>query len=161
MISIRKATRRDYSGLVKIMNDSADKKELEGFVPPKNETRKFLLQLRQHSKLAGHGVFVAEINQKPVGFIYFIQEKHNFSIEEVDVAKKHQGQGIGRALVERVEKLAKHKGANYSVTGTAIDSRGTPWKAYWFWTHMGYTDTGGRTDSGYEFKYCKLLKKLQ
>jgi GNAT superfamily N-acetyltransferase len=143
------------------MNDSADKRELEGFVPPRNETRKFMLQLRQHSKLMGHGVFVAEIDQKPVGFVYFIQGEDDFSIEEVDVARKHQGHGIGRALVERVEKLAKHKGVNYLVTGTAINIQGTPWKAYGFWARMGYTDTGERTDSKYGFKYCKLVKKLR
>lgn len=161
MVSIRRATQEDYSGLVKIMNDSADTEELKGFVPPRNVTREFLIQLRQHSKFRGHTVFVAEINEKPVGFVYFIQEKDSFTIEEVDVAKEHQGQGIGKALVEKVEVLARDRGADYLVTGTAIDSQGKPWKAYGFWIHMGYTDTGERIDSGYEFKYCRLVKKLR
>jgi len=143
------------------MDDSADEEELRGFVPSRNVTRKFLVQLRRHYKLGGHTVFVVEIDQKPVGFIYFIQEKDSFTIEEVDVAKKHQGQGIGKALVKKVETLAKGKGANYLTTGTTINGQGKPWKAYGFWTHMGYTDTGERTDSGYEFNYCKLVKKLR
>lgn len=161
MIAIREATRKDYSKLIEIMNNSADGEELKGFVPPTSETRKFLMQLGQQLGLAGHGVLVAEMDQKPVGFVFFTQKKDNFAIEELDIAKKHQGQGIGRALVKAVEKLAKDRGAISLTTGTAVNSEGTPWKAYGFWRHMGYMDTGERTDSGYGFKYCRFVKKLE
>jgi ribosomal protein S18 acetylase RimI-like enzyme len=161
MIAIREATERDYLKLVEIMSKSADKEELNGFVPPTSETRKFLMRLRQQLGLAGHRVFVAEVGQKPVGFLYFTKKKDNFAIEELDVAKKHQGRGIGRALVKAVEKLAKEKGAISLTAGTAINSEGLPWKAYGFWIRMGYTDTGEITDSGYGFKYCRLVKKLE
>lgn len=57
--------------------------------------------------------------------------------------------------------MAKDKGVIYMTTGTAINSEGRPWKAYGFWTRMGYADTGERKDSGYGFKYCKFVKKLQ
>jgi hypothetical protein len=60
-----------------------------------------------------------------------------------------------------VEELAKYKGVAYLTTGTAVSSEGKPWKAYEFWMHMGYTDTGERIDSGYGFKYCTFVKRLQ
>jgi len=143
------------------MSKSAGVKELKGFVPPARETRKFLTKFGQQLKVAGHQVFVAEINQKPVGFIYLIHEKNFVAIEEVDVMKRYQGRGIGKALVERAERMAKNKGAKYVATGTAINSEGKPWKAYGFWMHLGYKDAGERTVTAYGFKYCKLVKKLQ
>lgn len=161
MITIRQASRKDYSKLVEIMNSSASAEELKGFVPPRSATRKFLLQLRQHFKLAGHKILVAEVNRNPVGFVYFIQEKDHFVVEELDVERNHQRRGIGRALVESVERLAKDKGVICMTTGTAINSEGRPWEAYGFWIRMGYADTGERKDSGYGFKYCKFVKKLQ
>jgi GNAT superfamily N-acetyltransferase len=101
------------------------------------------------------------MNKKAVGFIYFVHEKDCMAIEEVDVVKQYQGRGIGRALVERAERSAKNKGVKCLTTGTAINSEGKPWKAYGFWIHLGYADAGERTDTGYGFKYCKLVKKLQ
>ena len=161
VIPVREATKRDFSRLVKIMSKSADKRELKGFVPPASETRKFLSKLRKQLGVAGHKVFVAEMNQEPVGFIYLTHEKDCVVIEEVDVAKKYQRLGIGKALVKRAERLARDKGVKYLTTGTAINSEGEPWKAYGFWMRMGYVDAGERTDTGYGFKYCKLVKKLQ
>jgi ribosomal protein S18 acetylase RimI-like enzyme len=160
-IVIRKATKRDFSKLVEIFNESAGKGELEGFVPPTSETEKFLVQLRQKLEFGDQEVLVADVNQKSVGFIYFIQEKDHFAIEEIDVAKQHQGRGIGKALVNSVEDLARNKGTKCLTTGTAINSEGEPWKAYGFWLHLGYVDTGERTQPEYGFKYCKLVKKLQ
>ena len=161
MIVIREATRRDFLKLVEIMTKSAGKEELKGFAPPTSETQEFLIKLGQQFEVPGHQVFVAEMNKKPVGFIYFVHEKDCIAIEEVDVVKQYQRRGIGKALVKRTERLAKNKGAKYLTTGTAINTEGKPWKAYGFWIHMGYADAGERTDTGYGFKYCKLVKKLQ
>lgn len=161
VVVVREATKRDFSRLVEIMGRSADKGELKGFVPPASETRKFLTELRKQLEVSGHQVFVAEMNQELVGFIYFIHERDCVVIEEVDIVKQYQGRGIGKALVKRVERLAKDKGVKYLTTGTAINSEGKPWKGYGFWMRMGYADAGERTETGYGFKYCKLVKKLQ
>jgi ribosomal protein S18 acetylase RimI-like enzyme len=98
------------------------------------------------------------MNKKPVGFIYFVQEKDAMAIGEVDVVKQYQGRGIGKALVERAERLAEKKGVRYLTMGTAVNSDGKPWKAYGFWISMGYEDTEERTDTEYGFKCCKLVK---
>jgi predicted N-acetyltransferase YhbS len=161
MLVIREATKRDFSKLVEIMNKSAGEDELTGFVPPASETIKFLVQLRRQLGPAKHGVLVAEVNHEPVGFVYFVRKKGFFRVEELDVVKRWQRQGIGKALVKRVEELAEREGVNCLTAGTAISSEGKPWGAYGFWLRMGYLDTGERTDSGWGFKYCKLVKKLR
>lgn len=160
MIAIRKAVKKDYPKLIEIMNNSADREELKGFVPPEEVTQRFLIQLKRQLELVESGVLVAEINREPVGFVLFNREDDWFEIEEIDVAKEYQGQGIGKALLNKIERLARDKGVTSLVTGTSVNSEGKPWKAYGFWIRMGYKDTGERRDSGYGFKYCKLVKRL-
>ena len=160
MIIIRKAVKKDYPKLIEIMNKSADREELKGFVPPEDVTQRFLIRLKRQLELVGNGILVAEINQEPVGFVFFTKEGDCFEIEEIDVVKEYQEQGIGKALVNIVERLARAKGVTSLVTGTSINSEGKPWKTYGFWIRMGYKDTGERKDSGYGFKYCKLVKRL-
>jgi len=153
--------KKDYLNLIEIMNRAVDREEIEGFVPPDNVTRKFLVQLKQQLELEEHGVLIAEINQKPVRFVSSIQKDDWFEIEEIDVVKEYQRQGVGKALVNVAERLARDKGITSMVTGTSISSEGKPWKAYGFWIRMGYKDTGERTDSGYCFTYCRFVKRLQ
>lgn len=160
MITIRKAVKKDYPKLVEIMNKAADREELIGFVPPEDVTRNFLIRLKHELRLVHHGIFVAETNRKPVGFVFFIQKGDSFEIEEIDVVKEYQRKGIGKALVHIVERLARDRGVNSMITGTSISGEGKPWKAYGFWIHMGYEDAGERIDSGHGFKYCTLVKRL-
>ena len=160
MIVIRRAAKRDYPEILKIMNGAADDEELEGFVPPPEITQKFLVRLESELELPEHGVLVAEWNQKPVGFVFFTQENRCLEIEEIDVLRAHQRKGVGKALVNEVERITRDRKMVLLKTGTLINIEGTPWKAYGFWMRMGFQDTGERTDSGYGFKYSKLIKTL-
>ena len=160
MIIIRKAAKRDYPTILKILDGSTNSKELEGFVPPAEITQKFLTKLKSQLELTENGVLVAEQNLKPMGFVFFIQENDCLEIEEIDVLKEYQKKGVGEALVNEVEKIARDRNIASLKTGTSINAEGTPWKAYGFWTKMGFQDTGERTDSGYGFKYCKLERSL-
>jgi GNAT superfamily N-acetyltransferase len=105
-------------------------------------------------------VFVAVSEGKVVGFIVFSMKQCDDNIDNIVVAKKEQGKGVGRALVEHIEDLAKSRGMDVVTTGTTENARGVPWKAYGFWKKMGYEDTGKRLASGYDFKVIPLVKKL-
>jgi GNAT superfamily N-acetyltransferase len=161
ILTIRKATEKDHPRLVEIMDESADREELKGFTPPKHVTRKFLAKLKRQLRFAEHGVFIAETHQKPVGFVFLIQKHDCFEIEELDVVKEHQKQGIGKSLVNFAERFAREKGATSILTGTAVNSEGKLWKAHGFWVHMGYRDTGKRTDSEHGLEYSKLVKRFK
>jgi ribosomal protein S18 acetylase RimI-like enzyme len=95
-----------------------------------------------------------------VGFVFFIQGNDCLEIEEIDVLADYQKRGVGKALVNEVERIAKDRKIALLKTGTSINNKGIPWRAYGFWLRMGFTDTGERTDSGYGFSYCKFVKRL-
>ena len=105
-------------------------------------------------------VFVAVSDGKVIGFIVFNMNSCDDNIDNVVVAKKEQGKGVGRALVEYIEDLAKSRGMNAIKTDTTENAMGVPWKAYGFWKKMGYEDTGKRLPSDYDFKVIPLVKKL-
>jgi GNAT superfamily N-acetyltransferase len=109
----------------------------------------------------GFEVFVAEEKGKMVGFIVFKIEHDCGYIDNIVVVKEEQGKGVGGALVEYVECIAKSKGCCLMKTDTTENAYGVPWKAYGFWTRMGYEDTGERLRTDYNFKEIPLIKKLK
>jgi ribosomal protein S18 acetylase RimI-like enzyme len=159
-MAIREATKRDYPEILKIMNGAVSSKELKGFVPPPEITKKFLNNLKSQLELKEHGVLIADLSTESVGFVFFIQENDCLEIEEIDVLADYQKRGIGRALVNKVERIAKDRKVAFLKTGTSINNKGIPWRAYEFWLRMGFKDTGERWDSGYGFSYCKFIKRL-
>ncbi len=108
----------------------------------------------------GFEVFLAEREGRVVGFIVYAMESRDDNIDNVVVAKDEQGRGVGRALVEYVERLARSRGYGEIRTDTTENAEGVPWKAYGFWRRMGYEDTGERTATGYGFRDIHLVKKL-
>ena len=113
-----------------------------------------------HRLKDGLEVFVADYKSKIIGFIVYNMEDCDDNIDNLVVAKKEQGKGIGRALVEYVEGLAKSRGFDVITTDTTENTNGVPWKAYGFWKKMGYLDTGERRPTNYDFKEIPFIKKL-
>ena len=163
---IRKADESDFPKLVEILQASASIEELEGFVSPKAlESRskgisaKFLSELRSQLQRKEHGVIVAEKDEKSVGFAYFRFQRDYIGIEEMDVRKEYQQKGVGKSLLRYIEQIAREKGVSRLKTGTSVNREGKPWKAYGFWIHMGFSDTGKRTESE-GIEYVELIKPL-
>jgi len=165
MVFVREAELSDFPRITEIIQTSASKEELKGFVPPRALERrvrgksKFLEELRKDLQRNEDGVIVAEKKGYLLGFVYCHYERGCIEIEEIDVRKECQQQGIGRTLVQYIEKIARERGCKYIKTGTSINEKGTPWKAYGFWIHMGFIDTGKRTESN-GLKYVELVKWL-
>jgi GNAT superfamily N-acetyltransferase len=95
-----------------------------------------------------------------MGFAYYRLKNDSVEIEEIDVRKECQGQGVGRALVQHIESIAKERGSKRLVTGTSINMEGKPWKAYGFWVHVGFIDAGERIEGLHGLKYVKFVKQL-
>jgi ribosomal protein S18 acetylase RimI-like enzyme len=162
-LAVRPASISDIQSIVEVRSRAITNKELSGFsvlgssiyYSKLTEMWNIGNRLKDDSE-----VFVAVSEGKIIGFIIFSMKQCDDKIDNIVVAKKEQGKGVGRALVEYIEDLAKSRGMYVITTDTTENAKGVPWKAYGFWKKMGYEDTGKRLASGYYFKIIPLVKKL-
>ncbi len=165
-LTIRPASITDVSSIVGVRLGALSKEELSGFSVPGDSLYSSTDMLRKAWRKGnilegGFEVFVAESEEKVIGFISYNMISGDDNIDNVIVAREQRGKGVGRALVEYVEKLAMSRGYDVMRTGTAENAVGVPWKAYCFWRRMGYEDIGERVPSGYSFRVIPLVKKLK
>jgi ribosomal protein S18 acetylase RimI-like enzyme len=160
MLAIRKANSTDFQTIIYISRESATEEELKDFVPPEGISPKFLEELAKELASPDNGVIIAEEGTVSVGFAYYRCKNNFIEIEEIDVIKECQGRGIGKALIQYIEKITKEKGTKCLVTGTSVNKYGKPWKAYDFWVHLGFIDTGERIQGLHGLKYVKFVKQL-
>jgi ribosomal protein S18 acetylase RimI-like enzyme len=164
-LAIRPATINDISSIVEVRLGAFTEEEVSGFIVPGKSLYASIERLRKNwdkeNLLKGDfEVFVAESEGKVVGFIVYNMKISDDNIENVVVAKEEQGKGVGKALVEYVESLAKSRGINVMRTDTTENADGDPWQSYGFWRKMGYEDTGERRATEYGFKIVPFVKKL-
>jgi len=160
---VRPASISDIPSIIEVRSGALTDQEIAGFSVPGSSLYYSKLmeiwdtgnRLKDDSE-----VFVAVSDGKVIGFIVFNMNNCDDNIDNVVVARKEQGKGVGRSLVEYVEDLAKSRGMDVITTDTTENAEGVPWKAYGFWRKMGYVDTGKRLPSGYDFKVIPLVKKL-
>ena len=161
---IRPASIRDVPSVVEIRLGALTQEEICEFGIPNNSFYSSPDKLRamwdrDNLLKDGFEVFVAEDKGRVVGFIVFSM-KGNDNIDNLIVVQEEQGRGVGRALVEFVEGLARSGGFDVIRTGTIENVNGVVWKAYGFWVRMGYEDSGERVVSEYGFNDIPLVKKL-
>ena len=162
---IHPASITDITLIVKLRVEALTDDELSGFVVPGDNLYKSVEKLqkmwnKENRLKDGLELFVAEFQENIVGFIVYNMESCDDNIDNLIVAREEQGKGIGRALVEYVEELAKSRGYDFIRTDTTENAKGVPWKSYGFWKKMGYKDTGERITSKYDFKNIPLVKGL-
>ena len=163
---IRPAVITDVSSIVEVRMRAFTEEEVSGFIVPGESLYASQEKLRkmwdkENLLKDSFEVFVAECETNVVGFIVCNMKSCDDNIDNVVVAKKEQGKGVGRALVEYVEALAKYRGYDVMRTDTTENAEGVPWKSYGFWKRMGYEDTGERVTTEHDFKVIPLLKKLK
>ncbi len=163
---IRPASITDVPSIVEVRSGAFSEQEAFGFIVPGESLYASTEKLRkmwdkENLLKDGLEVFVAECETKVVGFIVYNMKSPDDNIDNLIVAKEEQGKGIGRALVEFVEGLAKLRGYDVVKTDTTENAKGVPWKSYGFWRKMGYEDTGARVATEYGFRLILLLKKLK
>ena len=163
---IRPASVEDVSSIVEVRLGAFTEEEAAGFTIPGESPYVSIERLqkmwdKENLFRDGSEVFVAEREEKVVGFIVFNMRCSDDNIDNVVVAKEEQGKGIGKALVEYVERLAKSRGYNVMKIDTTENVEGVPWKAYGFWRKLGYEDSGERIPTEYGFKDIPLVKKLK
>ncbi len=163
---IRPALITDVSSIVEVRLGAFTEEEVSGFIVPRESLYTSIERLRKmwekdNLLKDGFEVFIAEHETKVVGFIVYNMKSPDDNIDNVVVAKEKQRKGVGKALVEYVEALAKSRGLNFIRTDTTENAKGVPWKSYGFWRKMGYEDTGERVETEYGFKVIPMVKKLK
>lgn len=165
-LAIRAATVKDIPSIVEVRQAALSEDEIRGFsayeFPSYYSDEELRKAWAEENKLKdGYEVFVAEEDGIMVGFIVFKLERDHGCIDNIVVARERQSKGIGRALVEYVEEIALSKDLYVMKTDTTENVIGVPWKAYGFWTRMGYEDTGERLPTKWDFKEIPLVKRLK
>ncbi len=163
---IRPASITDVPSIVEVRLGAFSEEEVSGFIVPGESLYASFEKLRKmwdRENLLKDGleVFVAECEAKVVGFIVYNMKSPDDNIDNLVVAKEEQGKGVGRALVEYIETLAKSRGFEVLRTDTTENAMGVPWKSYGFWKRMGYEDTGERVATEYSFRLIPLQKRLK
>ena len=86
--------------------------------------------------LAAGTLWVVEIGGRPVAFLAALAHGERLHIDEVDVLRDYQGQGIGRRLLAHVITWAKAEGFT---TMSLTTFRNIPWNAP-FYESVGFRD---------------------
>ena len=164
-IAIREATADDIPAIVGVRRAAFTDEEVRGFTPPEHSMFYSPRELRRawdkDDRLKnGWKVAVAQKSREIVGFIVFGMKGDFGFIDNLNVTKQQEGKGVGRALVNYVEDVAKAAGCNVMETDTTENAEGVPWKSYGFWTKMGYEDTGERLPTEWDFKEIRFVKNL-
>jgi aminoglycoside 6'-N-acetyltransferase I len=130
-MKIRKATKKDFESIAKLINKEYLKLPYNEPWEKKNAVR----TLVYFSKIGS--IHVLANNKEIIGFIIFRIENYNdrdaIMIEELIIDSDFQGKGFGRKLVRFVEDYAKHKKIKKV---WLIASRDAP--AYNFYEKIGY-----------------------
>jgi GNAT superfamily N-acetyltransferase len=164
-IAIREARREDMPSIADTCRASTNEEEVIGFTVPEWGTFRDIKKLREIWTTGNrlnddYEVIVSERGGQIVGFIVFKREQEFLYIDQMNVRKSEQKQGIGRALVEYVERLAIENGLARVETDTTENADGVPWNSYDFWLKMGFIDTGERLKTKWDLKTIPFVKWL-
>jgi GNAT superfamily N-acetyltransferase len=117
------------------------------------------------NEVEGELAYVYEQVGKVVAFVVIRVEPDAIELDNIDVAKDFQGKGIGEALVRFVEDLARDLSKKYVTLDTSRNQEtGKPWRSYWFWLRMGYSEDGemqsdlGRQCGFTEIRFRKSIR---
>ncbi len=89
---------------------------------------------------------VAEVDQEVAGFVVFYDRDDHVHLENVAVSPHHQGKGIGRALVEFVERDARARGSAAVELYTNVKMTGN----LSLYPALGYAEIGRWSEDGFD-----------
>jgi GNAT superfamily N-acetyltransferase len=165
---IRLATRYDIPQIVRIDQTTVSDDELVGYGPPVDK-RVFADEDRLRAVWVGNSVggllvYVFEEEGSILGFTLIRVDPDAVELDDIIVAAEHQRKGIGTAMVEFVESLARDLRKGYITLGTTRNANtGIPWNSYSFWLRRGYVvEDEIETEEGrtYGFTEIRFRKRV-
>ncbi|HEC76849.1 MAG TPA: GNAT family N-acetyltransferase [Thermoplasmatales archaeon] len=150
---IRKAKIDDLKAFVEVYKSAYQKMQEYAYTKEKDIKHYFKWLLKRDA----NGFFVAEVEEKPVGFIACDAYWHNFfdesmgEIHEIVVEKGYTGKGIGKKLIEVAEEYLKGRG--YKKIGLWVGEKNHEAKK--FYEKLGYKE-------GEKFgKWIRMIKSIE
>jgi len=144
-IRVRKATREDIPGIVRVSNTSILPNEDEGFgggtSSPFHEVSRLEAVWNKPNIVRGEEVLVGEMGGRIVGCVTIQDRGAELELVNIDVPLELQGRGIGTLLVRSVEERARNEGKRAVTLGTSRNAEGIAWKSLPWWQHVGYKIT--------------------
>ena len=165
---IRLATKYDIPQIVRIDQTTLSGDGLAGYSAPADK-RLFADEDKLRAVWAGNSVeglvvYVFEEEERILGFALIRVDPDSVELDDIIVAIEHQRKGVGTAMVEFVENLARNLGKRCVTLGTTRNSKtGMPWKSYGFWLKQGYAvEDEIETEEGrrYGFTEIRFRKKV-
>ena len=159
---IRPATKDDIPQIVWCNRTAKNDNELVGYGPPLGK-RVFADEDKLRSNWHGNhveeeSVYVFEEDGRVLAYTQVRVDPDAVELDNIDVASEHQRKGIGKAMVDFVESLAKNSGKHHVTLGTSRNTKtGKPWKSYGFWLRLGYVVDGEtQTEDGKENGFAEI-----
>ncbi|MCW8965721.1 MAG: GNAT family N-acetyltransferase [Candidatus Pacearchaeota archaeon] len=131
MVKIRKAKKEDFNEIAKILMNESSK-------PPYNEKYTLKISLKETNNFSKDELYIAEDKKNILGFIasnITPDNKKKAYINELWLKPVSQGKGIGRLLVNFIEKLYKKKGVKTIRLVSKTNS-----KAFGFYKKLKYKE---------------------
>lgn len=124
---IRPATKYDIPQIVRIDQTTVSDAELVGYGAPA-EKRVFANEDKLRAVWTGNAVegltmYVYEEEERIFGFTLIRVDPDSVELDDIIVAIEHQRTGIGTAMVEFVENLARNLGKQHVTLGTTRNSK--------------------------------------
>lgn len=132
-VEIREIQNDDCSAVCSLINSEL------GY--PDVSERELSHRLNLMRKQGNHFVFIAAVNSEVVGFIGVVREiafefdGDYLRITALAVSKNYQGKGVGSALLERIEELAKEN----KISLIALNSGLNRLESHKFYENSGYS----------------------
>jgi len=103
---IRKAAKRDLKSIAEIFR-------IESSKPPYNKKRTLKRTLRVIKEdFRGSDIYVADVGNRVIGFVMVELDsgiKNQAWINELWILKEYQGKGIGKKMMDEIEKIYKKR----------------------------------------------------
>ena len=99
-------------------------------------------------------VSIALADETIAGFVVFYERDNHMHLENVAVLPSYANRGIGKHLIEHVEK----KTISAGLSAVELYTNEAMHENFGLYLHLGYTETDRRTDDGFHrVFYSKLL----
>jgi GNAT superfamily N-acetyltransferase len=127
---------------------------MDGIIDPPSSAHR-LTPKTLSAKASGETCFIAEIGGELAGCAFIAEKADHFYLGKLAVLPRHQGKGIGRALLRAAERHAIRAGKPAIELQTRVELTAN----HRFFAAMGFVETARTAHEGYERPTSVTMRK--